>query len=226
MKKNTRKSLKIDKRRRIKLGTISKAAAAIAGMSLLPSLTSGAVNFRKASGTQALYLADNGQVCIGTTTPADGTTKLTVAGDIKTSAGGKVWNSVWNDLAEFRPLKLGEKAVPGKAYIITPNGLEISTKRAQQGCIGICSDTFGFSLGGTLEDESKIAIGVSGWVLAYVDKEYPLGTALTCANKGILTKMRWYEKLLFPERLLGLLDQKPTEYNKLPVNGRSWVKIK
>lgn len=225
MSKKIKKSA-VNKIRREKLETMGKAAAAIAGMSLLPSLTNGAMNFRKASGIQTLYLSDTGQVCIGTTTPADGTTKLTVAGDIKTSSGGRVWNAVWNDLAEFRTLKPGEKAVPGKAYIVSTEGAVLSKKRAQKACIGICSDTFGFALGGTAEDKTKIAIGISGWVLAYVDKKYSLGTPLTCTKDGILTKMYWYEKILFPERILGIVDQQPQEYNKIHVNGRYWVKIK
>jgi hypothetical protein len=225
MSKKTKRT--INKRRRTKLKNIGKAAAAIAGMSLLPSITSGAVNFRKASGTQTLYLMDDGRVCIGTTTPADANlnTKLTVSGDIKTSSGGKIYNAVWNDLAEFRPLKPKEKSVPGKAYVLSSTGATLSKKRAQKGCLGICSDSFGFALGGK-EDKTTVAIGISGWVLAYVDKEYPLGTALTCGKDGFLTKMRWYEKMLYPERLLGIVDKKPEKYNNLKVNGRCWVKIK
>ena len=78
----------------------------------------------------------------------------------------------------------------------------------------------------TQKKQAPIAIG--GYVLAYVDKVYPSGTALTSKENGVLTKMSLIEKILFPERLICtfLKEEFNKDWNGVVVNGRNWVKIK
>ncbi len=136
----------------------------------------------------------------------------------------RYYNAVWNDLAEFRPLAKGAKKIAGKVYVATKEGLVPASKRCQLGAIGVHSDTYGYALG--KDNADTVAIGISGWVLAYVDKDYPLGTALVNDKNGNLTKASYWEKMRYPERIIGVLDMAPSaDYNDLKIDGRQWVKI-
>lgn len=141
----------------------------------------------------------------------------------------KVWNSVWNDVADFQ-LLMGDLEY-GKCYIDTIEGAVIADKRCQKAVIGIASDTFGFGVGqGRYPKEVPIA--VAGWVLAYVDREYECGTPLTNDENGFLTEMTLEEKRNYPERMVGiykkkeLLESISSETVKIEVNNRHWVKVK
>lgn len=220
----------VNTKRRSQLEHFGKAAAVIAGMSILPSLTSGAVSFKKgATGPQALYLNDSGQVCIGTTTAADATTKLTVYGDIKTTNAGKVYGAVWNDIADYLETENDVTVEFGKVYVLDKKGkTRVSKKRCEKGIIGIASDTYGMSVGKKGKGKKEIPIALAGIVLAHVDKGYASGTALTSTKNGRLTKARLCEKLFFPERVVATYykQEKNKKWNGVVVNSRHWVKVK
>jgi len=139
----------------------------------------------------------------------------------------KVWNATWNDIADFQDL--GDKLRYGKCYTDTAEEAKICTTRCQKGVIGIASDTFGYALG---VGENKVPIAISGWVLAYVDKEYERGTPLTNDKHGNLTEMVLKEKQNYPERLVAVYKKKETSIewgtkdSVVKVNGRHWVKVK
>ena len=97
--------------------------------------------------------------------------------------------------------------------------------------IGIDSDTY--SLAMNMESgKRKLNAAVSGFVLAYVDKEYPIGTALTCTENGYLTEIKKEDKCYNPERIIATYwkNEERKEIVKedrtVKVNGRKWVKIK
>lgn len=139
----------------------------------------------------------------------------------------KVYNAVYNDLVDFMEISSLEEIKYGYVYYQTEDGLKLSYKKCQKGVVGIASDTFGFALG-QKEKTNQVPIGISGWVLAKVDKEYSIGTPLTNNKYGELTKMTLWEKLRFPERLLAVMDRKEYKYKwneEILVNGRNWVKI-
>ena len=154
------------------------------------------------------------------------TVKVYGSKDFSTIGTGIIKNAIWNDLAEVRILAKNEKKLPGKVYVTTKDGIRLATKRCEIGTIGVCSDSFGFLLGGDKNEKGKAPIAISGWVLAYVDKDYPLGTALTSGPNGDLTAMTKKEKMEYPERIVGILDTKPDKYNNVKVDGRYWVKVK
>lgn len=139
----------------------------------------------------------------------------------------KIWNAVWNDIVDFQ--KLDGKLRHGKCYYDSITGAKICDKRCQKSVIGIASDTFGFALG---IGNGKVPIAVTGWVLAYVDKEYEMGTPLTNDNVGNLTEMTLKEKQNYPERIVAIYKKKETatswgfEGLEIKVNGRHWIKVK
>lgn len=152
------------------------------------------------------------------------TLSLTIANNIYAS---RVYTE-YNDLADFQ--RLADKLVYGKCYVDTKAGAKIATERCQLGVAGIASDTFGLCLGGA--KDGLVPLGVAGYVLAYVDKEYPTGTPLTNDARGNLTEMTLQEKRDYPERLVATykkieeaLEWGP-ENSKIKVSGRHWVKIK
>jgi len=141
----------------------------------------------------------------------------------------RVYNAYLSDFADF--IKLNDSLTYGSCYKITPNGAVKSKKRCEKGVIGIASDVYGHAVG-QIKNEVQVPISVAGWVLAHVDKIYESGTLLTCNKQGQLTKMRWYEKFLYPERMVGIYLYKeikkfwgPEGY-QVEVKNRSWVKVK
>lgn len=141
----------------------------------------------------------------------------------------KVWNSVWNDVADFQ--LLNDELIAGKCYVDTKDGAMIATKGCQLSVIGVASDTFGFGVGSGA-NKFEVPIAVAGWVLAYVDKEYECGTPLTNDANGDLREITIEEKRDFPERIVGIYkkletqEEFGTEDKKIKVNGRHWVKVK
>lgn len=141
----------------------------------------------------------------------------------------KIWNAVWNDVADFQ--LLNDELVFGKCYFDTAEGARICNKPCQMAVIGIATDTFGYGLG--RNDELKqVPIAVAGWVLAFVDKEYPCGTPLTCDENGNLTEIHLQDKRDYPERIVATYkkvekaDYFGPEGAAVKVNGRHWVKVK
>lgn len=158
---------------------------------------------------------------------ADQGTDLAASGQFTAT---KVWNAVWNDVADFQLLI--DKLEYGKCYFDTKDGARICNERCQMSVIGIASDTFGFGVGNDSNVPNQVPIAVAGWVLAHVDKEYDCGTPLTNDQNGNLTAMTRSEKMEYPERIVAIYKRKEMEAlwgpdnKKIQVNGRHWVKVK
>jgi hypothetical protein len=137
----------------------------------------------------------------------------------------RVYNAVYNDMADFQDLN--DILIYGKCYIDTFKGAKIATTRCQMGLMGIASDTYGQSCG-IDSDKIQVPISIAGWVLAYVDKEYETGIALTNDNEGNLTEMSREEKVFNPERLIATYKKPENSdyWNNVIVNGRHWVKVR
>ena len=145
--------------------------------------------------------------------------------------GSKVWGCVWNDLADCIEVPENTDLEYGYCYCFDGKNYYKSTGYLDDGIIGIHSDTAGFHMG-KRENEKQMNVAVAGFVLAYVDKEYPVGTPLTCTDNGYLTKIEKSDKMEYPEKIVATYwKNEPSEYwggekDKIKVNDRKWVKVK
>lgn len=166
----------------------------------------------------------------GTATTVKGGLTGTSGGNV--SGFGRVYNAVWNDYADFIKVE-NFHGVPGKCYYVSKNGEITTTDRyCQKGTLGIHSDTFGYCPGGLNPERDHnsqgLVLGVAGFVLAYVDNDYATGTPLCSGANGYLTKMKIKDRILHPERLVGVYfrPEKEKTYNGVLVKDRAWIKIK
>ena len=145
--------------------------------------------------------------------------------------GSKVWGCVWNDLADCIDVPESTDLEYGYCYCFDGKNYYKSTGYLDDGIIGIHSDTAGFHMG-KREDGKQMNVAVAGFVLAYVDKEYPVGTPLTCKENGILTKLKEEDISKNPHKIVGTFwKAEPNEFwgaegKEVEVNGRMWVKVK
>ena len=154
---------------------------------------------------------------------------LDCSGGIKAE---KVYNAVWNDLADSIEVPSDTELEYGYCYKYKDEKVYKTDEYADPNVLGIHSDTAGMVLGIKPSHIKCINLAVAGVVLAYVDKEYECGTALVATKEGKLTKANKATRLLHPERIVATYYKKEKEdlwgpkSNKIKVNGRSWVKIK
>jgi hypothetical protein len=145
--------------------------------------------------------------------------------------GSRVFNAVWNDLADCIPVNKEAIIEPGYCYCFDGGKYYKSTKYLEKGIIGIESDTYGIHMG-SKPGVKQMDVAVSGFALAYVDKEYEPGTPLTCTENGYLTEIAKQDKIEYPERIVGTYwKPEPNEEwgssdRKVKVKGRHWIKIK
>ena len=147
-------------------------------------------------------------------------------------AGDSVYGAVFNDLIDCIDVLESDILEPGYCYCMYEDGHYCkSEKYLDSRFIGIDSDTYSLAMG-MEEGKRKLNAAVSGFVLAYVDKEYPIGTALTCTENGYLTEIKREDKCYNPERIIGTFwkneerEEIVRENRTVKVNGRKWVKIK
>ena len=187
------------------------------------------------------YLSLDGGTVTGVTSFTNNTTSTSTSTGAVMITGGlgvggevyasKVHNAVWNDLADSIIVNEDCNLEHGYCYCFDGEKYTKSSKYLDDGIIGIHSDTYGLKMGSE-EGKKKMDVAVSGFVLAYVDKEYAPGTPLTCTENGYLTEIRKEDKIEYPERIVATYwknepaEEWGSEEKKVKVNGRRWVKIK
>ena len=150
---------------------------------------------------------------------------LGVAGDIYAN---KVYGAVWNDFAEYRTYKYS-KPNPGQVVVeCGDDTVKLCDHRLSKGAM-ITSDTAGIVIG---QKTKGIPVAVAGRVLAYTDKPrdtFEVGDAVCSGKDGTISRMRWWEKLLFPDRILGVVSCIPNYgvwgTGDIEVNNRIWIRI-
>ena len=150
---------------------------------------------------------------------------LGVAGDIYAN---KVYGAVWNDFAEYRTYKYS-KPNPGQVVVeCGDDTVKLCDKRLSKGAM-ITSDTAGIVIG---QKTNGIPVAVAGRVLAYTDKprdNFKVGDTVCSGKDGTISKMHWWEKLLFPDRILGVVSCIPNYgvwgTGDIEVNNRIWIRI-
>ena len=148
--------------------------------------------------------------------------------------GNSVTSAVWNDYAEYRTAETIDSG-----YVLIEKGddtLIKSTKRLQP-YAGISSDTWGFAQGET--ETAKTPIAVAGRVLVYPYKnrnKYKPGMCVCTAPNGTVDIMHWWEKILYPDRIVGTVSCVPNyeewgggndaDRDPVKVDGRIWIKVR
>lgn len=116
-----------------------------------------------------------------------GTTPLSYNGYLYAT---KVFNAAYNDLAEFMPVHVGKTKqdfTAGELLIWNAGagGLTSCSKFNDNRVMGVYSDTYGQSLGGTGEEDNKVPIGISGRVWVKVKSKVKNGDSIvTSSDKG------------------------------------------
>lgn len=154
-----------------------------------------------------------------------GTTRLNMDGYLYAT---RVYNAVWNDIADFIEVPANTTIEYGKVFTMDAEGnYGVSREYCPAGIMGIASDTYGFGVG-QKQDMKQIPIAIGGFVLAHIDKQYAPGTPLTATADGRLTEIKIEEKRDYPERIVATYWKPETDahWNGVLVNGRHWVKVK
>ena len=145
--------------------------------------------------------------------------------------GDRITGAVFNDLVDAIPVGEGDILEAGYCYGFDGEHYTKTSEYMQKSYIGIHSDTYGFKMGHE-KGKEKLNVAISGFVLAYVDKEYEVGTPLTCTVDGCLTEIKLEDKIKYPERVIATYwksesnEEWGPEGDKIKVNGRKWVKVK
>ena len=122
--------------------------------------------------------ATDGQFYGGTTDPTN-TTRLNYDGYFYAT---RVYNAIFNDLAEFMDKDPAFNAEPGMILIQTEYGLKPSYHRADKRCVGIYSDTYGYALGAN-DQENKYPVALSGRADVWIAEPCKIGDLLISSNK-------------------------------------------
>ena len=144
-------------------------------------------------------------------TDPTGTTRLNMDGYFYAT---RVYNAVYNDLAEF--MDKAEETSPGDVVVQTKDGLIKSQKRADIKAIGVHSDTYGYALGAE-DQENKIPVGISGTVWVKIDGKFKIGDMVVSHKNGKAIKANLIEKLFKRDALIGkiLKDNKENDRVKI-----------
>ena len=136
-------------------------------------------------------------------------------------------NAIWNDVADFLEIEKSVVIQSGKAYVYKDGVHRLSQMYAEEGILGLASDTYGFGVGKKAPEINQLPLAIAGIVLAFVDNVYPPGTPLTCTEGGYLTKMKFFTKMFYPERMIATFYKQEFRgrWNGVDTKGRDWVKI-
>lgn len=151
---------------------------------------------------------------------------LGVGGDIRAS---NIYGAVWNDYAEFRecpiPVELGRVVIEDNT-----DSVWCCDRRLSKSAL-VSSDTFGMAIGN--QSKSSIAIAVAGRALVWTDKNkkhFKPGDVVCSGTYGTVSKMKWYEKILFPDRIIGIVSCVPTYTTwgegNVEVKDRIWIRVR
>lgn len=185
----------------------------------------------------------NNSFPVGTELDSDISANISLYTSNHIFASGRVFNAVYNDIAEFRQLQTGNNIQYGRCYVQTENGIRLSNDRLEDGIIGICSDTYGQVLG--LPDLNSAPIALAGYVLAYISdgirnilkdkdlKSIKIGTPLTSGPDGTLTIMTKSEIINNPDKIVAkYIGSNANSYLRSScqdtlknIENRHWVKV-
>jgi len=178
---------------------------------------SGSVNFDGSSNvslTTSVNKVRGVNFYTGTTNPT-GTTRLNMDGYFYAT---RVYNAVYNDLAEFMPAE-DTNCYAGDVLFWNKKGVRKTTKRAQQDVVGVYSDTFGFALGAD-NKEGKIPIAITGRVQVFVQGKIKKGQELVSYKDGKAVKANIFERIFKRNAIIGKALETTKSSSKI------WILVK
>jgi hypothetical protein len=125
---------------------------------------------------------------------------------------GKVYNAVWNDLAECWEKDQEYEIEYGTVMVQTNHGIRPSVRRAEKGTVGVVSNTYGFILGTEgyddrdLNSSKKAPIAISGRVSVRLFGDVKIGDLLVSYKSGYAARATWFEKIFKYDRIIGQVD--------------------
>lgn len=138
---------------------------------------------------------------------------------------GRVYNAVYNDLAECWERGDDPRIDYGDVVVQTENGIVRAYSRAQKGTVGVISNTYGFILGSEgfddkdIKSSSKLPIAISGRVLVKIKGKAEIGDELVSSEEGYAVRANLFEQIFKRSRIIGQVDS--------VVNaGRVWMKVR
>lgn len=144
---------------------------------------------------------------------------------IYATGNGVIHGAAWNDYAENR--KIIGPAKPGQVVCDFEDGVVMSDERLQP-CAYVVSDTYGYTMGA--DEPFTVPVAVAGRVLVYLkDKNPKIGDCVCADKEGFASIMSREEVVNYPDRILGVVSEIPRYdmwQNRVPVDGRVWIKIK
>lgn len=125
---------------------------------------------------------------------------------------GRVYNAVYNDLAECWEVATEHNLVYKKVAVQTRDGIRLARKRAEKGTVGIVSNSYGFILGSEGYNEQdttntkKLPIAISGRVEALYQGSLTIGDEVVSSKNGNVIKANFFEKIFLRDRIIGVVD--------------------
>ena len=117
----------------------------------------------------------------------------------------RVYNAVYNDIAEFMYKAEDCNAEPGYVMVQTEEGLKPSFQRADKRVVGVYSDSFGYALGASFTNR-KIPVALTGRVKVYIAEPVEIGDYVVSGPNGFATKAT-EEDLRNPAVIIGKVLQ-------------------
>jgi len=114
----------------------------------------------------------------------------------------RVYNAVWNDLAEYF---LSESPkLERKIYVIGDNGkVKLSSKYGDTSVVGVCSDSYAFIMKEEYAKEGGVPIALAGTVRVQVSQKLKRGDLITSGKFGIGRKANWLIRVFKNQAIIG-----------------------
>lgn len=141
-----------------------------------------------------------------------------------TITGSKVYNAVYNDIAELFACNNPKDLEPGDIVIMTKGKVEKPHYDSDKRVVGVVSDTYGYLLGGEIRDNiddygNYVPLGLTGRVRVKLEGTCNEGDLLTCTKEGKARAVKFFDNSLHGCVIGKALEDEPAD------DGRIWMLI-
>ena len=118
----------------------------------------------------------------------------------------RVYNAVYNDLAEYFKTDSQKKPEPGKVYVISQfsdKAIRKSNKKGDRNVIGVCSDTPAYVMKQEYEKDGGIPICLTGTIDVWVESKIKRGDELMSDKNGFACKADIFTRIFKRDAIIG-----------------------